>query len=95
MHPALEPVAEDLARPSRIMLAELIGAGLLAVEVIDLPDAAEEDIADRAYCRDVRMRWRNSSDLAARSRRRVDGVRVAKTRWREGRSRCSSSWDSA
>jgi len=69
VHPAIEPVAEDLARPWRIMLSELITAGLLAIEVIDLPDAAEEDIADRAYCREVRMRWRNSSSPLARAAR--------------------------
>jgi hypothetical protein len=66
VHPAIEPVSEDLARPSRIMLSELVGAGLLAIEIIDLPDAAEEDIADRVYRRDVRMRWRNSSSPLAR-----------------------------
>lgn len=69
VHPPIEPVAEDLARPSRIMLSELITAGLLAIEVIGLPDAAEEDIADRAYCREVRMRWRNSSSPLASAAR--------------------------
>jgi hypothetical protein len=67
VHPAIESVIEDLARPSLIMLSELIGAGLLAIEVIDLPDAAEEDIADRTYCREVRMRWRTSSSPLARA----------------------------
>jgi hypothetical protein len=69
VHPAIEPVAENLARPSRIMLSDLIGAGLLAIEVVDLPDAAEEDIADQVYCREVRMHWRNSSSPLARAAR--------------------------
>lgn len=69
VHPSIEPVAEDLARPSRIMLSELIGAGLLVIKVIDLPDAAEEDIANGDYCHGVRIRWRNPSSPLARAAR--------------------------
>jgi hypothetical protein len=69
VHPAIEPVADDLARPSRIMLCELIAAGMLTIEVIDLPDADEDDIADRVYCRHLRMRWRNPSSPLARAAR--------------------------
>jgi hypothetical protein len=69
VHPALEPVAEDLARRSPIMLSELIGAGLLQIELVDLPDAAEQEIADGAHCREVRMRWRNSASPLARAAR--------------------------
>jgi hypothetical protein len=67
VNPAIEPVADDLARPSRIMLSELIEAGMLTIEVIDLPDAAEDEIADRVYCRDMRMRWRNPSSPLVRA----------------------------
>ena len=37
VHPAVEPVAGDLARPSRILLTELLKAGLLEIEIVDLP----------------------------------------------------------
>jgi hypothetical protein len=67
IHPTIEPVAEDLVRPSRIMLSELIAAGLLAIEVLDLADAAEKDIADPTYRRHVRMRWNATSSPLARA----------------------------
>jgi hypothetical protein len=69
VHPAIDVVADDLARPSRIMLSELIEAGMLTIEVIDLPDAAEVDIADRVYSRHIRMRWENPSSPLARAAR--------------------------
>jgi hypothetical protein len=34
VHPAIEPVAEDLARPTRILLTELLTADLLGVELV-------------------------------------------------------------
>ncbi|MDP9347517.1 MAG: hypothetical protein M3P44_17750 [Actinomycetota bacterium] len=40
---------------------------MLTIEVIDLPDAAEDNIADRVYCRDMPMRWRNPSSPLARA----------------------------
>jgi hypothetical protein len=67
VHSTIEGVAEDMARPSRIMLSELIAAGLLAVEVLDLPDAAETDISDPTYRRNVRMRWNTASSPLERA----------------------------
>jgi hypothetical protein len=59
VHRAIEPIADDLARPSRIMPSEPSDAGLLRIAVIDVPDATEDEIADRADCRDIRIRRRH------------------------------------
>ncbi len=69
VHPALEPVADDLVRPSHILLAELAAAELLAIEVVDLSDAVDADIADVAYRDRVGQRWSNPASPLARAAR--------------------------
>ena len=55
VHPAIDPVAEDLARPTRILLTKLLDAGLLRVELIDLADAEEDEVADGSFVIQVRI----------------------------------------
>jgi hypothetical protein len=69
VHPAIEPVAELLARPTRILLTELVMAGLLSVELIDLGDANEHELADRDFVIRIRLRWRNPASPLARAAR--------------------------
>jgi predicted nucleotidyltransferase len=69
VHPAIELVAEDLARPTRILLTELLDAGLLHVELIDLADAEEDEVADRSFVIQVRLRWRSGTSALARAAR--------------------------
>jgi hypothetical protein len=69
VHPAIEAVAEDLARPSRILLTELLAAGLLTVELIDLADAEEDELRDRRFVTRVRLRWRSAASPLARAAR--------------------------
>lgn len=69
VYPAIEAVAEDLARPTRILLTELLAAGLLAVEVIDLDDAEEDELRDRRFVARVRLRWRSAASPLARAAR--------------------------
>jgi len=64
VHPAIEPVADELARPTRILLTELFAAGLLSVELIDLDDAEEADLGDRRFVTGVRLRWRQRRESA-------------------------------
>jgi predicted nucleotidyltransferase len=73
VHPAIEPVAEDLARPTRILLTELLIAGLLTVELIDLADADEDELADRRFRTRVRLGWRSASSPLARAARAAGG----------------------
>jgi hypothetical protein len=73
VHPAIEPVAEDLARPTRILLTELLTAGLLTVELVDLADADEDELADRRFLTRVRLRWRSASSPLARAARAAGG----------------------
>lgn len=73
VHPTIEPVAEDLARPTRILLTELLSAGLLSVEVIELADADEDELADRRFVTRVRWRWRSASSPLARAARAAGG----------------------
>jgi predicted nucleotidyltransferase len=67
VHPAIEPVAADLARPTRILLTELLTAGLLTVELIDLADADEDELADRRFVTQIRLRWRSAASPLARA----------------------------
>jgi predicted nucleotidyltransferase len=69
VHPAIELVAEDLARPTRILLTELLDAGLVHVELIDLADAEEDELADRSFVIQVRLRWRSGTSALARAAR--------------------------
>lgn len=69
VHPAIEAVAEDLARPTRIMLTELITTGLLEVELIDLADAEEHELADERFVTHTRLRWRSAASPLARAAR--------------------------
>jgi predicted nucleotidyltransferase len=69
VHPAIEPVAEDFARPSRILLTELLGTGLLRVELIDLPDAEDGELVDRRVVRGIHLRWRSAESPLARAAR--------------------------
>jgi hypothetical protein len=73
VHSAIEPVAEDLARPTRILLTELLTAGLLTVELIDLADADEDEFADQRFLTRVRWRWRSASSPLARAARAAGG----------------------
>src|SRR5438046_900586 len=69
VHPAVEPGADDLARPTRILLTELLAAGLLTVELIDLPDAEEDKLADRLLVTEIRQRWRSAASPLVRAAR--------------------------
>jgi hypothetical protein len=69
VHPAIEAVAEDLARPTRILLTELLDAGLLHVELIDLADVEEDEVADQSFVIQVRLRWRSGTSAVARAAR--------------------------
>jgi len=69
VHPAIEAVADDLARPSRILLTELLAAGLLTVDVIDLVDAEEDQLGDRRFLSRVRRRWHSPASPLARAAR--------------------------
>jgi predicted nucleotidyltransferase len=73
VHPAIEPVADDLARPTRILLTELLTADLLAVELVDLADADEDELADRRFLTIVRLRWHSPSSPLARAARAAGG----------------------
>jgi hypothetical protein len=68
MHPSLETVAGELRRPSRIMLTELAANGYIALELLDLPDADLEAIADPHYRHHVARRWTPTSPLARAAR---------------------------
>jgi hypothetical protein len=49
------------------MLSELIAAGLLSIEILDLADAGEKDITNPTYRRHMRMRWNAASSPLARA----------------------------
>jgi predicted nucleotidyltransferase len=68
MHPAIEPLAEDLARPSRILLTELAERGLIEIELVVLPDAELEAITNSNYRKALRLRWAATSPLARAAR---------------------------
>jgi hypothetical protein len=67
VHPTIEALAEDLARPTRILLTELITAGLLDAEVIDVADADEHELANERFLMETRMRWRSAASPLARA----------------------------
>lgn len=69
VHPTIEAVAEDLARPTRILLTELITAGLLEAELIDVADAEEHELANERFVMETRMRWRSAASPLARAAR--------------------------
>jgi hypothetical protein len=69
VHRAIEPVAEDLARPTGILLTELLAAGLLTVDIIGLADADEDELADRHFVTQIRLRWRSAASPLARAAR--------------------------
>jgi hypothetical protein len=71
VHPAIEAVAENLTRPNRILLTELLAAGLLTVEVIDLTDTEAAKLGDGRFVTRVRLRWRRGSSPLARAARAV------------------------
>ena len=73
VHPAIEPMAEDLARPTRILLTELLTADLLGVELVDLADADEDALADRRFLTSIRLRWQSPSSALARAARAAGG----------------------
>jgi hypothetical protein len=62
-------VAEDLARPTRILLTGLLTADLLGVELVDLADADEDALADRRFPPSIRLRWQSPSSALARAAR--------------------------
>ena len=64
VHPTLEPVVEELARPTRILLTEMLSRGYIDVEVVQLPDAELDAINDSDYHLTVHVRWSQSSPLA-------------------------------
>lgn len=68
VHPALEPVANALTRPSLIRIGELAAHGLIDVVLIDLPDFAVDEIADTDYREFVQTTWSESSPLARAAR---------------------------
>jgi hypothetical protein len=63
VHPALEAVIEDLARPSRILLTELATRGYISVELVPLADATLRDIKNGNYRRAISGRWGPGSPL--------------------------------
>jgi hypothetical protein len=67
--PAIDPVADDLARPTMILLTELITAGLLTVDLVDLPDAEENELADSRFAAEIGQRWRSPASPLARAAR--------------------------
>ena len=69
VHPAIEAVAEDLARPSKILLTELLAAGLLTIELIDVADAKEDELHDRRFVTRSRLRWRSTANPLAHAAR--------------------------
>jgi hypothetical protein len=69
VHPAIEPIADDLARPTRILLTELLEARLLGVELLDLADTDEDELTDRDFVMQVRLRWRSPTSARARAAR--------------------------
>lgn len=83
VHPALALVAEELARPNRILLSELLDAGLLGVEIVNLADVEDADLGDRQFLTRVRLRWRSTGSPLARAARaagahlRASGVDLA------------------
>jgi hypothetical protein len=68
MHPSLEPVADELHRPSRIMLTELAAHGYIALELLELADADLDAVANPDYRRHVARRWKPTSPLARAAR---------------------------
>jgi hypothetical protein len=69
-HPSLEAVADALDRPSRIMLTELAGHGYIGIDLLELPDADLDVIANASFRQIVKDRWKPNSPLAR-------GVRAA------------------
>jgi hypothetical protein len=69
VHPAIEPIADDLARPTRILLTELLEARLLGVELLDLADTDEDELTDRDFVMQVRLRWHSPTSARARAAR--------------------------
>ena len=69
VHPAIEPIADDLARPIRILLSELLAGGLLDLEIIDLADAEEDELSDESFVFETRLRWRSAASPLARAAR--------------------------
>jgi hypothetical protein len=69
VHPAIEPIADDLARPTRILLSELLAEGLLDLEIIDLADAEEDELSDESFVFETRLRWRSAASPLARAAR--------------------------
>ena len=68
VHPALEPVIDDLARPSRILLTELASRGYVSLELIDLPDAELDAINNDNFRSAVADSWSDESPLARAAR---------------------------
>lgn len=77
MHPSLEPVADELRRPSRIMLTELATHGYIGLELLELADADLDAIANPDYRRHVARRWKPTS-LLARAARAAGAYREAR-----------------
>jgi hypothetical protein len=69
VHPAIEPVADDLTRPTRILPTELLGAGLLDIAIVDLIDAENDELLDRRFVMQIRLRWRGDRSPLARAAR--------------------------
>jgi predicted nucleotidyltransferase len=69
VHPAIEPVADDLKRPSRILLTELLTAGLLTVDLVVLADADGDEPADGRFEERIRLRWPSARSPLARAAR--------------------------
>lgn len=49
VHPAIESMAEDLARATRILLIELLSAGLLTIELVELADTEKAGTGERRF----------------------------------------------
>jgi hypothetical protein len=68
IHPALEPVADALSRPSLIVLGELRTHGHVGVSVLDLRDVALSDIDDPEFHEFLVDAWAESSPRARAAR---------------------------
>ena len=87
VHPAIEPVADELARPTRILLTELLTAGLLRAELVDLADVEENELVDRRFVTGLRLRWRSRASPLARAARAAGVTEAVGVRRRLGRRR--------
>lgn len=68
VHPVIEPLVDDLTRPSRIVLTEMASRGWVELAVIDLPDAEFGDVDHEQFRLVVESHWSRTSPLARAAR---------------------------